>query len=129
MAARCRIGRSSSGRNLSGYFLELDLIRENFSRQVVDETVAAHELLGDVLHELREPALARAARKFLRVVVDSRRVRKPNSDPDHKGLRQKLEISLRAFVGTTEAIQTPQDERGVARAIEVLPKGGLNDRA
>jgi hypothetical protein len=62
MAALCRIGRGLRRVGVSGYLLELDLIREHFARQGVEEALAAGKPFGNLLDELRETAPVRNRR-------------------------------------------------------------------
>jgi hypothetical protein len=61
MAAPYWIGRSSNRTSIGGQFLELDLIRKHFARQVVEEALATGKPLGNLLDESRVAAFGRTA--------------------------------------------------------------------
>jgi hypothetical protein len=103
---------------------ELRVVADGLVRQVVKKAVAAGKLFGDMLHELLVAAFGVRSRRLLAVIGDVWCVRKPNAEEDRKRFRQKLEVALAASYRATESVQAPQDERGVACAIEVLPDGG-----
>jgi hypothetical protein len=89
MTARRCIG-VRNGRGSGCEVRELDLIPEDFAGQVVQKTMTAGELLDNMLDEPSEAAFDRSPRRFLRVVANAGRVRKPDLDPDREGFRQKL---------------------------------------
>jgi hypothetical protein len=53
----------------------------------------------------------------------------PNLHPERERLHLELEIALGAGASAAEPVEAPHDERRVARFVEVLPKGRLDDGA
>lgn len=90
---------------------------------------AALELLDQPPLDLCEPALGRSAGVVLSVVGNAGRVGEPDLQPECERLHLDLEIALGARTGAAESVEASHDERRVARFVEVLPKGRLDDGA